>query len=252
MALLGHTGFLFQTRPLTFNNNGKPSVALTLGSGSYIVSANYENIAVRNNILIGKYSSIAHEINFLIALNHNYKAVTTYPFQYHDMLKQLDENTAKKFSDAKFPEKNALKNPCQIIIGNDVWIGARATIMGGVTIGSGAVIGANSVVAKNIPPYAIAVGNPARVIKYRFDEETVKKFMAVKWWNWDLNKIYDNVPIMGDTEKFLDMHYKPELENTPYTKTGGVRRLNNIAQKAEKFFRLLQIFAHFSHSGKEL
>ena len=62
-------------------------------------------------------------------------------------------------------------------------------ILGGVKIGNGAVIGTGAVVAKNIPPYAIAVGNPARVIKYRFDEETIKKLLAVKWWNWDLKKL---------------------------------------------------------------
>lgn len=87
--------------------------------------------------------------------------------------------------------------------------------MGGVKIGNGALIGANSVVAKDIPPYAIAVGNPARVIKYRFDEETIKKLLAVKWWNWDAKKIADNLPLMNDVEKFLELHYSPELDAFP-------------------------------------
>jgi len=87
--------------------------------------------------------------------------------------------------------------------------------MGGVKIGNGALIGANSVVAKDIPPYAIVVGNPARVIKYRFDEETIKKLLAVKWWNWDAKKIADNLPLMNDVEKFLELHYSPELDAFP-------------------------------------
>jgi len=87
--------------------------------------------------------------------------------------------------------------------------------MGGVKIGNGAVIGANAVVAKDIPPYAIAVGNPARIIRYRFDKEMIKKFLAIKWWNWSLEKIADNFPIMNDPEKFLEVHYSPELEGFP-------------------------------------
>ena len=94
----------------------------------------------------------------------------------------------KIFGSAKtIPNKR--RNPCQIIIGHDVWIGHGVKILGGVKIGNGAVIGTGAIVAKNIPPYAIAVGNPARVIKYRFDEETIKKLLAVKWWNWDLKKL---------------------------------------------------------------
>ena len=82
------------------------------------------------------------------------------------------------------------------IIGNDVWLGYGATIMSGVTIGDGAVIGAKAVVAKDIPDYAIAVGNPARVIRYRFQPETIKRLLALKWWNWELNKILANTDIL--------------------------------------------------------
>ena len=84
--------------------------------------------------------------------------------------------------------------------------------MSGVKIGSGAIIGANSVVTKDIPPYAVVVGNPAKIIKYRFDEETRKKFMAVKWWNWDVDKVLENAPLMNDPETFLKKYYSPELE----------------------------------------
>ena len=159
------------------------NVTLTLGNQSYINGMDFWR-GINAHALIGRFCSLSWQLTVIIARNHNYKAVSTHP----------------KFA------KNALYknlNPCQIIIGHDVWIGHGATILGGVKIGNGAVIGANAVVAKNIPPYAIAVGNPARVIKYRFDEETIRKFLAVKWWNWDLKKIADNLPLMTDVEKFL-------------------------------------------------
>ena len=79
-----------------------------------------------------------------------------------------------------------------IIIGHDVWIGTQTVILSGVIIGNGAIIGANSLVANNIPAYAIAVGNPAKVIKYRFSEETIKKINAMEWWYWDIDKIKAN------------------------------------------------------------
>ena len=113
------------------------------------------------------------------------------------------------------PFPPVIRNPKQSIIGNDLWIGYGVTILGGVKIGNGAVIGASAVVAKDIPPYAIAVGNPARVVKYRFDEKTIRKLLAVKWWNWDLEKIADNFPLMNDPEKFLEVHYSPDLEEFP-------------------------------------
>lgn len=79
------------------------------------------------------------------------------------------------------------------IVGNDVWFGQNVTVMPGVHIGDGAIIGANSVVASDIPPYAVAVGNPARVVKKRFDDETISKLLDLKWWDWDIEKISDNI-----------------------------------------------------------
>jgi tetrahydrodipicolinate N-succinyltransferase len=75
------------------------------------------------------------------------------------------------------------------IIGNDVWLGAKVNIIRGVKIGDGAVIGANSLVLHDIPPYAIAVGSPARVIKYRFDESVIEELIKIKWWEWDIETI---------------------------------------------------------------
>lgn len=169
---------------------------LTLGAFSYVNNLElWLGGQAFHHALIGRFCSLSHKLTFQVARNHNYKAFTTYP----------------KFNRAK----TGSKNPRQIIIGHDVWIGHGATVLGGVKIGTGAVIGTNAVVAKDIPPYAIAVGNPARVIKYRFDDETIKKFLAVKWWNWDIKKIEENFPLAQDIEKFLEAHYSPALEEFP-------------------------------------
>jgi serine acetyltransferase len=95
-----------------------------------------------------------------------------------------------------------------ITIGNDVWIGAKSTIMSGVKIGHGAVIGSGSVVAKDVPPYAIVVGNPAKVIKYRFDEQQIKDLQNIAWWNWDESKIKEESMILWskDINYFIEKH----------------------------------------------
>ena len=93
-----------------------------------------------------------------------------------------------------------------INIRNDVWIGANATVMSGVTINSGAVIAAGAVVAKDIPPYAVVVGNPGRIIKYRFSEEQIKDLLEMEWWDWGDDKIRNNALSMwsDDIEGFIN------------------------------------------------
>ena len=93
------------------------------------------------------------------------------------------------------------------IVGNDVWIGQNVTIMPGVHIGDGAIIGANSVVASDIPPYTIAVGNPCKVKKKRFDDELIKYLLELKWWDWDSEKIFKNIDILcsGDLTRIKNI-----------------------------------------------
>ena len=182
----------------------------TVGRGSYIGELTfpiYEENPATSHILMGHFCSAADNVCFLVGANHPYKSVSNFSFD----VKYVVEQIFGSIEPAPFRRPNRY----QIIIGNDVWLGQNTTILGGVKIGNGAVVGAGAVVAKDIPPYAIAVGNPARVIKYRFDEETIKKLLAVKWWNWDLKKIADNFPLMNDVEKFLETHYSSPLENFP-------------------------------------
>ena len=184
---------------------------ITFGRGTNAWDFDFWLAGDNRHVLAGRFSSLATGIYFVIAANHSLKNITTSPIDDMSALEKVFKEVRPNLK----PIPNSRQNHKQIIIGNDVWIGTRATIMGGVKIGNGAVIGANAMVAKDIPPYAIAVGNPARVVKYRFDEETIRKFLAVKWWNWSLEKIADNFPLMNDPEKFLAAHYSPELEEFP-------------------------------------
>ena len=172
-------------------------VGVTLGEGSYLVQGSLEFGGSQCHVLIGKYSSVAHGIKFIVGLNHDISSASTYPFQ------EVFEGMLDKNADL-----HQQCNHCQIIIGNDVWIGAYATIMGGVKIGNGAVIGAGAVVAKDVPPYAVVVGNPARVIKYRFDEATIEWLQKLRWWNWTPEKIKSCWSEMENMEVFKEKYRK--------------------------------------------
>lgn len=95
------------------------------------------------------------------------------------------------------------KEDGEIIIGNDVWIGEGCRILNGVTIGDGAIIGAGAVVSKDVPAYAVAVGNSARVVKYRFSKPIIKKLLKIKWWDWEKNFITTHLEDMLDVDKFI-------------------------------------------------
>lgn len=131
---------------------------------------------------IGKFCSLASNIYILAGGEHRSDWVSTYPFNC----------LIEDFSFIK--GHPATKG--DIIIGNDVWIGDSTKILSGVTIGDGAIIGTGSVVAKDIPPYAIAAGNPARIIRYRFDDETIKELLDIKWWDFKEEDIIKIVPLL--------------------------------------------------------
>lgn len=141
-------------------------------------------------LVIGKFCSIGKNVHVYLGGNHRMDWITMYPFP-------------AKFDWAKeYREYQVSKG--DIKIGNDVWIGADAVILSGVTIGDGAVIGAETVVTKDIPPYAVAVGNPMRIVKYRFEEEKIAKLLEVKWWDWEIEEIEKNISslLSDDVETF--------------------------------------------------
>ena len=132
------------------------------------------------HITIGKFCSFANGVKLFAGGEHHKEYVSTYPFSMFFR----GRYSVGTHAEAKGP----------ITIGNDVWFGADAKVMSGVTIGDGAIIGAGAVVAKNIPPYAIVVGNPAKIISFRFDDKTIKRLLEIKWWNWDYSMLDKAVP----------------------------------------------------------
>lgn len=145
-----------------------------------------------DKLIIGKFCAIAKGICFIMnGANHRMNGISTYPF---NILGNGWEKVTPKL------ENLPLKG--DTVIGNDVWIGENVTILPGVHIGDGAIIGADSVVAKDIPPYSIAVGNPCHVVKKRFDEEGIQYLLKIRWWDWDEEKIFENLDVLsgGDIE----------------------------------------------------
>jgi virginiamycin A acetyltransferase len=149
---------------------------------------------VGDKLHIGKFCMIASGAEFIMnGANHLVNAVSSYPFAI------FGDDWAHAMEGKTYPQKG------DIVIGNDVWIGYQATILSGVTVGHGAIIGSKSVVASDVPPYSIVAGNPARIIRKRFDEETIEKLLALAWWDWDLEKITTHVAHLtgNDVSKLL-------------------------------------------------
>lgn len=143
-------------------------------------------------IKIGKYCSIADNVLIMGGGKHHLEFASTYPF--YELHKDIFTNASVYAS----PNTN------DTIIGNDVWIGNGAVILSGNQIGDGAVIGSHAVVSKDIPPYAIAVGNPIRIIKYRFDEETIKRLLASNWWDLAPEVLNELLVYLDNVDEFLN------------------------------------------------
>jgi len=144
----------------------------------------------KDSLIIGKFVQIAHGVRFITSsANHKMSGFSTYPFNTFMMTPQTtSEDITAMFEDAQ--------NRGDTVVGNDVWIGMNAVIMPGVKIGDGAIIGANSVVTKNVEPYTVVGGNPATIIKKRFDEQTIDTLLNIKWWDWSIEKIEKNIDVI--------------------------------------------------------
>ena len=138
----------------------------------------------RDRLIIGKFCSIACGAKFLFnSANHTLSSLSTYPFPLFFEEWGLEKRNVAESWD----------NKGDIVIGNDVWIGYEAVIMAGVTIGDGAIIGARAVVTKDVPPYTVAGGIPAKPIKKRYPEETIAALSELKWWDWPEERIAQNL-----------------------------------------------------------
>lgn len=141
---------------------------------------------IGDKLIIGKFCMIAPGVTFIMnGANHKIDAITSYPFSlfgngWEEVIPSLDE----------LPIKG------DTVIGNDVWIGTNVTIMPGIHIGDGSIIATNATVTKDVDPYSIVGGNPAKEIRKRFSDEKIEELMKMKWWDWEIDKITENLKLL--------------------------------------------------------
>lgn len=151
---------------------------------------------IEKKVKIGKFCSIAHNVTIMVGGDHRYDLCSSYPFC--NFMKEF--SYLNGYSEAKG----------DVVIGNDVWIGSDVKIMSGVTIGDGCVIAANAVVNKDVAPYTVVGGVPAKKIKNRFEHDIVEKLMEIKWWDWSDELIYKAIPLIQSSsfEELFDFYEK--------------------------------------------
>ena len=174
----------------------KPTIKnpnITVGDFTYFGEEDFESHVTHHydfngdKLIIGKFCQIAAGVNFVMnGANHQMNAASTYPFYIFEGW------------DQKVPPLSELPLKGDTVIGHDVWIGQNATILPGVHIGDGAIIGMDSVVAKDIAPYSVAVGNPAKEIRKRFDDELIQLMLKLKWWDMEIDEINKLIPVLTD------------------------------------------------------
>lgn len=186
----------------------KPTIThpnIIVGDFTYIADSEFESHVTHHyewntdKLIIGKFCQIAAGVEFVMnGANHQMNAVSTFPFY------TLEGWRMDPPAPADLPFKG------DTVIGNDVWIGQNAVILPGVHIGDGSIIGANSVVGSDVAPYSVVVGNPARVLRRRFDDEMIDVLLRFAWWDKPIEEIDELIPLLtsGDIEKV-----KEELRN---------------------------------------
>jgi acetyltransferase-like isoleucine patch superfamily enzyme len=150
-----------------------------------------------SELIIGSFCSIAEGCRIFLGGNHRTDWVTTFPFGH------IYKNNFNSFNGEGHPATKG-----SVVIGNDVWIGGNVTIMSGVCIGSGAVVGNNSHVVKDVDPYSIVGGNPAKHIKFRFNPNQIDNLLSIKWWDWPEEKINANLDLLcsSNIDDFISHH----------------------------------------------
>ena len=179
----------------------KPTVQnpnILVGDFTYIADSDFESHVThfypwsRDKLIIGKFCQIAAGVEFMMNdANHQMNAVSTFPFY-----------TLEGW-DMPAPAASDMPYKGDTVIGNDVWIGQNAVILPGAHIGDGAIIGANSVVGGDVAPYTVVIGNPARMLRKRFDDELIALLLSFKWWDKTIEEINSLIPILtcSDLEK---------------------------------------------------
>ena len=187
----------------TKNENIPAYIMASLGNMSYMAGTDFRyNLPQKTHVLIGNYCQIAHDTVFEIGMNHVFSGVSPYPFD-------------QVLGEENIFAHRAPVNKQQLVIGHDVWMGSGVRIIKAVKIGNGAIIGSGSVVTKDVPPYAIVGGNPAKIIRYRFAPEIIQALNKIKWWYWPLEKVKANRQYMENVEEFIARFGEkiPKVEN---------------------------------------
>lgn len=180
------------TKTVTYVKPTIRSKNIIVGDFTYFSDVDFEKHVTHHydfygdKLIIGKFCQIAMGVEFIMnGANHQMNAASTFPFYIFEGWEQS----------VPAMEKMSVKG--DTVIGNDVWIGQHATILPGVHIGDGVIIGANSVVGSDIEPYSIVAGNPARLIRKRFDDELIALLIKVQWWNLPIEQINQLIPILN-------------------------------------------------------
>ena len=176
----------------------KPTIKnpnIIVGDFTYFADVDFEKHVTHHydfngdKLIIGKFCQIGAGVEFVMnGANHQMNAVSTYPFYIMEGFNQ------------EVPLKKDMPLKGDTIVGNDVWIGQNVTILAGVHIGDGAIIGANSVVGSNVEPYTVVVGNPAKPIRKRFDDELIELLLKFKWWDKSVDEINELIPILTNSD----------------------------------------------------
>lgn len=178
--------FLNPTEPIMMADNPRYR-RYNIGKWTYGRPNVYDWGTPGESLTIGRYCSIAWHSNILLGGEHSTQMTSTYPFEAFYSWQGVAAGTNRG-----------------VRIGNDVWIGFGALVLAGVEIGDGAIIGANSVISKAVPPYAIMVGNPARIAKFRFDNLTIHRLLEIRWWDWSDEVVREALPyITGPAADFI-------------------------------------------------
>lgn len=189
-----------------YNFNYIMSYATNVKKGK---NANFEQIYRLSNVVIDDETYIAHNSLISNTIIGKYSSIGPNVFCGWGIHPTNGITSCSKFysttdlNGKSFAKKDKIIERKEIIIGNDVFVGANVTILDGVKIGDGAFIGAGAVVSKDIPPYAVAVGSPIRIIRYRFTEEQINALLRIKWWNFDDEKIKDVENFFFDIDEFI-------------------------------------------------
>lgn len=188
---------LFEGHNKIYSNSKLRNVSI--GRGSYIGPECH-----LIDTSIGRFCSIADDVKIIIGNHPSSTFVSSHPAFYSTKKQAGFSFVEENF----FEERTYISNSKSVIIGNDVWIGSGVRILEGVTIGDGAIIGTQSLVTKDVPPFSISVGTPAKHLKYRFNDEQINELNKLQWWNEDITYLKNNVLMFSNIERFLHEHKK--------------------------------------------